>query len=673
MPSKITLLFNVSPNAGSVLALQNSVGFNGLMETFQGVRTGSYQSAISTDLVTTVLNYRAAFESDYSASSLFTTTWYGSTVTVEHPNKFYFQTGSIINVDENGVSSSDISVSITDTDDPIEINIDTIAFTQGTTPCNNVKSNITTNVLATKYRINYGAEVVNSSNPFIIENIRGQVKSLIVENAEGNQKNQIIQLPDLLVSANINTNLVNSPSGATITINVSNQYGLTLEYSLDDTVWQSGNVYTGILEGTYTVYVRDQLGCKVSISLSVPAFENGGIGQRFPYSDLPSKSNSIRFAKYINWGSCGNYKNDENTLSDQLGYTQNLYCYEQLFQDCDVITTQLKTNYENIVATVVEVDGTETVIPTVKKSQNTNQKDRRDAIKYNLAGLGVQTGIYFTSGDKYDYDTGAVTGDYTLNGGLPSWGELGNYVFVSGGWFEIVNIVYDDSKNAYVLVINEVYNGVDAIVEVSSVFNYDSYEIWEFVIDMNNFANKKIQVNVAQTDSDTSFPEVVYLSELIDIKPIQEDTVLIEYYNEGNTDIFYSTGIKNKIRMPIEYMIGGYVDSTETEKTDSNSYLVEAEAYENDLIAFKLISKQMMRKVVQALSHKFVFLNDVQYVKEESPEITPLIGTNQYRVTARMTKANAVYTSKGRGEVFNAGTFEVPSLLETESDGYLKI
>jgi hypothetical protein len=81
----------------------------------------------------------------------------------------------------------------------------------------------------------------------------------------------------------------------------------------------------------------------------------------------------------------------------------------------------------------------------------------------------------------------------------------------------------------------------------------------------------------------------------------------------------------------------------------------------------------MMRKVVQALSHKFVFLNDVQYVKEESPEITPLIGTNQYRVTARMTKANAVYTSKGRGEVFNAGTFEVPSLLETESDGYLKI
>jgi hypothetical protein len=83
--------------------------------------------------------------------------------------------------------------------------------------------------------------------------------------------------------------------------------------------------------------------------------------------------------------------------------------------------------------------------------------------------------------------------------------------------------------------------------------------------------------------------------------------------------------------------------------------------------------KQIMRKVIQALSHKFVFLNEVQYVKEESPEITPLIGSNLYRVNAQMTKSNAVYTAQGKNETFSLGAFEVPSLLEIETEGYLKI
>jgi hypothetical protein len=38
-----------------------------------------------------------------------------------------------------------------------------------------------------------------------------------------------------------------------------------------------------------------------------------------------------------------------------------------------------------------------------------------------------------------------------------------------------------------------------------------------------------------------------------------------------------------------------------------------------------------------------------------------------------MTKANAVYTSKGAGEVFSTGAFEIPILLKTESEGFLKI
>ena len=190
---------------------------------------------------------------------------------------------------------------------------------------------------------------------------------------------------------------------------------------------------------------------------------------------------------------------------------------------------------------------------------------------------------------------------------------------------------------------------------------------------MSLFQDKKIQVNITQTDDDVSFPSQVYLSEIIDVATLHEGTVCIDYYNDNNTDMFYGTGIKNKIRMPIEYFGGSVIDETTSERTDINTYLISAEGYESDNIAFKLMPKQMMRKVVQALAHKFVFLNDVQYVKEESPEVSGLIGTNLYRMNAPMTKANAVYTSRGTGEVFSTGTYEIPNLLKTESDGFLKI
>jgi hypothetical protein len=300
-------------------------------------------------------------------------------------------------------------------------------------------------------------------------------------------------------------------------------------------------------------------------------------------------------------------------------------------------------------------------------------KDMRDAVIYNLGGLGKQTGIYFNSGNTYNYNTGVVNGSYILKGTLPYWGTIGNYVFVSNGWYEIVNVIYDNSKSAYVLVIDLIYTAAESTVIVSSIFNLEKYDIFEFTINMLDFSNRKIQVNITQTDTNTSFPVQTYLSEIIDIALVQEDTVYIEYWNDENTDIFYATGIKNRIRMPIEYFGGGYGDTTEAERTDSETYLVDAETYENDLIAFKLMPKQMMRKVVQGLAHKFVFLNEVQYVKEESPEVTGLIGSNQYRVSAQMTKADAVYTSKGIGQVFNVGTLEVIQLEEIESQGYLKI
>ena len=189
---------------------------------------------------------------------------------------------------------------------------------------------------------------------------------------------------------------------------------------------------------------------------------------------------------------------------------------------------------------------------------------------------------------------------------------------------------------------------------------------------MGVYPDQKIQVNIAETDPNPNFGDVVFLSEILNIKERHANTVDITYFNDVNTDIFYSTGIINKIRIPIEYYVGGFSGDTEAEKTDVNTILINAEVYENDEFHFDLLSKQIMRKVVQALSHKFVTIDGVSYVKEDDPASTPLVGTNLYRLVAIMTKADNVYTSQGTGVDFSNGTIEVPNLLEQTSEGYIK-
>jgi hypothetical protein len=483
---------------------------------------------------------------------------------------------------------------------------------------------------------------------------------------------RLISTPRYFVSDDISSSYVNSPNGATISIAVNPALTqLTFTYSLDGVSFQSSSVFSGIIGGDYTITVKDQLGCSASVPITIPPFSDGGIGERIAYADLPSKSNSIRYARYVDWGVCSNYKNDENTLSWQLPYVENACEYKQLFQDCDNITTQIKSNYSNIVATVIDEELVETQVVVTQKTFYTNLKDKRDARIYSAGGSF--TGIYFLSGNLYDFDGSGITGTYNLNGALPAWGVIGNYIFYNNAWLLISNIIYDELIASYVLIIDTTYTGSDDSIIVSSIYNLEPYNIFEFNVDMYLFQNKKIQVNITQTDDDVSFAQVVFLSEIIDVATVHKGTACIDYYNDNNTDMFYATGIKNRIRMPIEYFGGTVIDETTAERTDINTYLISAEGYESDTVAFKLMPKEMMRKVVQALAHKFVFLNDVQYVKEESPEVSGLVGTDLYRINAPMTKANAVYTSKGTGEVFSTGTFEVPQLLKANSEGFLKI
>ena len=56
-----------------------------------------------------------------------------------------------------------------------------------------------------------------------------------------------MQVPQALSVSNTVVNIINSPSGATVTAVVSDSIGLELEYSLDDITYQTSNSFSGIL------------------------------------------------------------------------------------------------------------------------------------------------------------------------------------------------------------------------------------------------------------------------------------------------------------------------------------------------------------------------------------------------------------------------------------------
>ena len=675
MGSVILLRMIKVPERFDKVFFKNSLN---IVEEFDNVRSSSGTSARANGIEFTVRNLRDAFQADYNFGG-------SGPYLVELVSTHSLRIS--INV-ENFFTSSDFSTqasagtnflaSFTNEPDTINLAVSSVNFFSADSDfCNKIDASITTSEQIDDYSIDGGSTYVSvNSNPFLIKNIT-RISGTLLRIRKGSELfNYRIKEPSVLLKANISATYTNSPQGATVTVlTVGSNFLLTYTYSLDGVTFQSSNTFTGILQGDYTFYVKDQFGCQVNKSITIPAFIDGGVGQRIPYSDLPSKSLSIRYFKYIDFSNSTEYKNDENTQSNQLPYTQNARLYNQLFKNSDtVITTQLKTNYENVVATVVDEELIEHDIEVVKVVNYSNLKDRRDAIIYPIDNANNQVGLYFNGVDNiYDYFSGAITGNVDLNGALPLWGLVGNFVFVNSAWFEISNVIFDESVSSYVIVITTTYVGLPSVVEVSSIYNLEPYNIHEFNIDFSLFTNQKVQVNITQTDTNTSFPEVVYLSEIIEVAESYSDTLFMEYYNDKNTDIFYATGIKNKIHIPIEFFSGGILGETTTERTDINTFLIDAEGYENDLIAFKLMPKQMMRKVIQALSHKFVFLNGVQYVKEESPEVVPVIGTNLYRVNAEMTKSNAVYTSRGLVGDISLTPLEIPNLLRTSSGGFLKI
>jgi len=567
--SKITIEFLSVPFDGDFMSFSESNLGLSIIETFRYSRFSSfmvdlpefYSGAGYNDYVSK--RYKDAFNLDYNAANLFTITHtiassgsgLGSVVIeANYANAFFTLTeapaGTNVVID-NQAAVDDFS-------------IDAITFTakagEESSRCN---VNIATNHLATKLLQPFSINS-NTDNPIIFPAPRAYTFTVEVEDANGLRESQVVTTPAFLNIDNFTLTVNNSPNGATMTATAVNSDGLVLQYSLNGTTWQSSNVFTGLATGTYNFWVKDQFGVSRNKSFNVDEF-----GIYVPYFYI-SKSNSIRFANRIEWSDAANYKNDENTLGAEVD-VQLAYSGCQNFKSANVITTQFKSNYKNNAVKIIKADLSEVTVPVVQKTNNIGIKDKRDGYKFSL-GNG-KTGVYFLTGNVYNFDTNAIIDTHSLQGNLPEWAVVGGYICISNAWYFIEEIYYDEDKSADVIVFSEAYTGAEIAVVAGSIYNDFNYEVYEFTIDMVDYLNKTIQVQIQATD--THFETITHLSEKLDVAINFDKNVEIYYWNDDNTDVFYATGIRHLINVELTKQEGVTDEESDTYKTDTTAcYLV---------------------------------------------------------------------------------------------------
>ncbi|WP_395051669.1 hypothetical protein, partial [Flavobacterium sp.] len=631
--SKITLEFVSVPSVDDILNIgETSLGL-ALNEIFKDSRLSSGQvtlpvfvpdDGIHPDryLGFVNVNYKNAFNLDHNSTGLFTVT----TLNAPAGSGVGFVTieANFSGVVFTGTSDYFVDVNIENEITVPAFSINSVTFTpQIGQESNRCTINVVTNHLATKLLQPFITNP-NTANPIIFTAYRAMTFNVEVEDSNGLRALQSVTMPAYLNINNFTLDVVNSPSGGTLNVFNVNSDGLDLQYSLDNITWQTSPIFSGLAVGIFMLWVKDQLGYSVNKNFSVTEF-----GIYTPYFYI-SKSNSFRFANRITFGDSENYKNDENTLSCEVDVLKPYKEFQQ-FQSADIITTQFKSNYETNVAKVIKTDLSEIDVPVVKMTNNIGIKDKRDAFKYNL-GSG-KTGLYFQSGNIYDYTTGLVSDSFVLNGALPEWAVIGNYFAVGSAWFLIEEILFDETKNADVIVFANTYTGIDVNVIAASIYNRFNYEVYEFTIDMVDYIDQQFRVRLV--NSNVNFPTITHLSEVIWCKVKHENVLEIKYRNTTNTDIFYSTGIEHKIRIPYLKVSGKSDEQSEVHKTDTDAILLNADIYEVEEFQFKPVTKEIWRKMVIALSHEKVFINGVGYVKNGSFNSEgPLDKSNLYVLTA---------------------------------------
>jgi len=471
-----------------------------------------------------------------------------------------------------------------------------------------------------------------------------------IKDSNGDTPKVVLNTPSYLNAGLVSLQVVNN----SVVISTSTSDLDPLQYSLNDVDYQTSNVFNNLTNGDYTLYIKDPFNCKTTTTFTIEIGEDGTIVIPEPFFDY-SKANAIRMAKREEWDECTLFKNSNNTLSceviDDVKHTEY-----QRFKDCDVVTLQFKSNYDDL---EIHTSDDNLIQPLLQKSNNIGIKQSMDC---KIADLGDNNyGVYFIAGDTYNYDTGGNLNEpYVLNGELPQFAKIGNIITISNINYTIVNVNYnEDLRVEQLIIVSTALTGVTSSI-IKAIYNIYDYEIYEVAIAMTGRTELNIEVYYDG--------KLKLSSEQILIDDYSSNLVHLAWSMDYNTDMFYATGIVPHARLLIDTIKAGIKNEGESYETDSDSFLIDSDNYEVDIFKFLPTTKEMTRCIVLWLSSNNLDIRGIGY-RKESIEIEALERSNLYVVTANLVlRGTGLYEDR-----IGSANVEIVELIKTNADEYIKI
>lgn len=404
--------------------------------------------------------------------------------------------------------------------------------------------------------------------------------------------------------------------------------GLTVEYSVGIVPYQTSNVfenYTGT--GVTAWSIRDEYGCIITgqfTFLETTEETPTTIAEVDPYFYYP-KANSIRVAKRVTYNDLEILKNPTNLLSCEEE-TELVYKGQTFFRSVDSATIQFRSTYDDL---VIRTSDDNAIQGFTLKTNYLGLTTMLDAISYQVSA-GI-IGIYFPGGNTYDYTTELLEGVYDYDGNLPVWAVIGNQIKVGANTYVISDRYYNEDLEFEVIEVKTSLLTIGDIL-LKSVYNLYPYEVYECTIAMGGRTDFNLEFY---------FDGVVlqYQSEQITVNDTM-DLMLLKYSMSYNTDIIWSSGLIQTMRLEVDKIEAKIINSNEQYDTDMSVIQISSKNKEADKIKFLPLTKEMARVLVLALSHNTLVLNGISYVKD-TIEVEPLGRSNLVVVTAELTITNS--------------------------------
>jgi putative N-acetylmannosamine-6-phosphate epimerase len=165
------------------------------------------------------------------------------------------------------------------------------------------------------------------------------------------------------------------------------------------------------------------------------------------------------------------------------------------------------------------------------------------------------------------------------------------------------------------------------------------------------------------TNSSSTYATVIYISEKISLAVTHDNTLGIRYFNKNNRDIFYKYGITHFVRIPFVSIVAKQKDDNEVNITDTSATVIESKVFEVNEFKFDVVTNEIMRKLVVALSCEHLFINNIGYVKDGNVETSNIQNTNLYEISVSLIKTGFSYDTIG-GEIVGTSATGYDNLLQ---------